>query len=291
MLIYSNSEDLTEGIYGQCITWLLEVLYYMEKNNKINNNEINFDINTLNNGNLIPTFIKPKKTYKIDNPIKINLRNYKIENNICGFNIHNNSFIKANEIFNKYFIFNDFILKQISYLNIPNESLGIHYRGTDKNYDNSQANPITQDEMLLIIEDYFKNNTVDKIYCCSDEQSFIDKIKIQYPHKTIEYKQLRSNNSDNYGFFRIGQNHQDKDNLTYASIIDMIALSKCRTIIKTSSALSSFSKIINPVIKLYSVCAMKQNWFPAAVAEYYKTDSPIINNILKRTMNGDVYNK
>ena len=29
--IFSNSQDLTEGIYGQCLTWLLEVLYYLEK--------------------------------------------------------------------------------------------------------------------------------------------------------------------------------------------------------------------------------------------------------------------
>ena len=31
--IFSNTTDLTEGIYGQCLIWLLEVLYYLEKNN------------------------------------------------------------------------------------------------------------------------------------------------------------------------------------------------------------------------------------------------------------------
>jgi hypothetical protein len=52
MLIYSESKDFTEGIFGQCLIHLLEVLYYMENNNLINNDtNIKFDINTLNNGN------------------------------------------------------------------------------------------------------------------------------------------------------------------------------------------------------------------------------------------------
>lgn len=293
MLLYSKPEDFTEGIYGQCLIWLLEVLYYMEKNNVINKDtNISFDINTLNNGNLIPTFIKPKNICKIDENVKINVKKYKIEKRIDAyFALNTQSFYKANEIFNRYFIFNDFITQEISNLNISNNSLGIHYRGTDKNYDRGQANPITQDEMLLIIKDYFKNNTVDKIYCCSDEQTFIDKMSLEYPDKIIVYNQLRSDNSNNYGFFRIGKNHPNRDDLTNASIIDMLALSNCKTIIKSSSALSSFSKIINPYINLYTICAMKQPWFPAAVAEKYKTDSEDIKNILKRTMKGDTYNR
>ena len=51
--IFSNEEDLTEGIFGQCLTWVLEVLYYLEKNN---NTKVIFNINTLN-----------KKNFKKDN--------------------------------------------------------------------------------------------------------------------------------------------------------------------------------------------------------------------------------
>jgi hypothetical protein len=293
MLIYSESKDFTEGIFGQCLIHLLEVLYYMENNNLINNDtNIKFDINTLNNGNLIPTFIKPKNICKIDENVKINVKKYKSEKRIDAyFALNTQSFYKANEIFNRYFIFNDFITKEISNLNISNNSVGIHYRGTDKNYDRGQANPITQDEMLLIIEDYFKNNTIDKIYCCSDEQTFIEKMLLKYPNIVIIYEQLRSDNSNNYAFFRIGNNHPNRDDLTNASIIDMLALSNCKTVIKSSSALSSFSKIINPFINLYTVCAMRCGWFPTAVAEIYKTDSEDIKNILKRTMKGDSYNK
>ena len=298
--IFSTTADLTEGIYGQCLTWLLEVLYYLEKNNiyniNSNNTKVIFDINTLNTKNLIPKFIQPKKIYDIDKsfePIKISLKEYKIKNKIGGFELNTESFEKANKIFNKYFKFNDFIIDEVNKLNINNKTLGVHYRGTDKNFDIGQANYITKTEMISIVKDYMENNDIEQIFCCSDEQSFINEIMILYPNKVIEYKQSRSNISSNYGFFRNGQNssNMDMDNLTYSCIIDMLALSKCTTIIKTSSALSSFSKILKPYIKLYTVSAMKQPWFPAAVAERYESESEEIIKILKRTMINDCYNK
>lgn len=296
--IFSNPEDLTEGIYGQCLPWLLEVLYYLEANNINNINDDNtkviFNINTLNNTNLIPKFIQQKNIYDIDKsikPIKISLKKYKIKNKINGFEIRSESFEKANKLFNKYFKFNDFIIDEVNKLNINNKTLGVHYRGTDKNYDIEQANHINRTEMISIVKDYIENNDIAQIFCCSDEQSFITEIKTLYPNKLIEYKQVRSDNSLNYGFFRNGQTSSNKDNLTNSCIIDMLALSKCSTIIKTSSALSSFSKILNPSLKLYTVSAMKQSWFPAAVAEQYETESEEIIKVLKRTMKDDCYNK
>ena len=298
--IFSNAEDLTAGIYGQCLSWLLELLYYLEKNNiyNINNNntKIIFDINTLNNKNLIPKFIQPKKIYEIDKsfePIKISLKEYKIKNKIGSFEPNTESFEKANKIFNKYFKFNDFIIDEVNKLNINNKTLGIHYRGTDKNFDSYEANYITKQEMILIVKDYMENNDIEQIFCCSDEQLFINEIILLYPNKVIEYKQTRSNNSNNYGLYMYGQKccDRDKDKLTYSCIIDMLALSKCSTIIKTSSALSSFSKILKPNLKLYTVSAMKQPWFPAAVAEQYESESEEIIKILKRTMINDCYNK
>ena len=296
--IYSNPEDLTEGIYGQCLIWLLEVLHSLEKNNIIKDNtKVIFNVNTLNNDNLIPKFIQQKNIYDIDKsiePIKISVRDYKL-NKIPynSFDINNKSFGKVNKIFNKYFKFNDLITNQVKKLNINNKTLGIHYRGTDKNYYKIEANAITKTEMILIIQDYMKNNNVEKIFCCSDEQSFIDSIKILYPDKVIDYEQIRSNNSDNLGLHKYGRNfnEKDRDNLTSSCIIDMLALSKCGVVLKTSSALSSFSKILNPSLKLYTVSSMKQPWFPTAVAEQYKTDSVEIKKILKRTMKNDSYNK
>lgn len=207
---------------------------------------------------------------------------------------HETSWKICNNIFDKYFKFNDYILNEVNNLNITNNTLGIHYRGTDKNFDTSQANYITIDEMLLIIEDYLSNNNIDSIFCCSDEQIFINKLKEKFKkYKIIEYNQFRNNiDYNNYGLFRHGENmHEtDRNKLTNASIIDMLALSKCNVVIKSSSALSTFSKIINPSLKLYTVSAMKKDWFPHSYVEQYKTNNYEINKILERTMKDHYYN-
>ena len=288
--IFSNSKNLTEGIFGQCLIWLIEVLYYLEKTNKIKNNTcVTFNINTLNNDNLIPKFIQPKIIYnKNVEPTKISLYNFYLETvSKDNLDVNFESYNKANKIFDKYFKFNDFIINEVDKLNINNKTLGVHYRGTDKNYDRGQSNFITTKEILLIVIDYIKNNDVEKIFCCSDEQEFIYGMTKLFPNKVIEYKQLRSKEAVNYGLFRYGQNNVNKDFLTNACIIDMLALSKCKTVIKSSSALSCFSKILNPSLQLYTVSAMKQPWFPACLADKYETSSEIIQNILNRTMKDD----
>ena len=180
LYIYSEKDDLTEGIYGQCLTWLLELLNNLIENNKINDNtKIIFNINTLNNNNLIPSFIVPKNiyTFKIDDTVnKISLSKFK-KNNKISFKFNEHSYEIANNIFNKFFKFNNFINNQINKVNLSSKSLGIHYRGTDKNFDNRQSNPISCDEFILIIDDYLKNIDVSNIFCCSDEEIFISKIK------------------------------------------------------------------------------------------------------------------
>ncbi len=108
--ISSNAKDFTEGIFGQCLSWLLETLYYLEHHNIYNindtNTEVIFDVNTLNNKNLIPKFIKPKKKYVYDKVKvrEISFHKYFIENvaNHKLLGVNTDSFKKANEIFNKY---------------------------------------------------------------------------------------------------------------------------------------------------------------------------------------------
>ena len=62
--IYSQPRDFTEGIYGQCLTWLLEVLHHLEKTDVLDGNIIPlFDIHTLHYGKLIPGCLQPKLKY------------------------------------------------------------------------------------------------------------------------------------------------------------------------------------------------------------------------------------
>jgi len=290
IVIYSDKNDLTEGMYGQALIWLLEILKALQHNDT----KIIFDINTLAYDNLIPKFVKPKIEYKIEeleNILRINVKQFKSSFRI-DFEFNENSFYKANQLWEKYFIFNETILQNIPKFD-SNKTLGLHYRGTDKNTDTSQANPINQNEFIMIVTDYLKNNAdITTLYCCSDETTFVDNIKQHFPNmKVIEYKQQRANEDLNTGFFRYGDkvDKMTQDEMTIAAFVDMLALSKCNSVLKTSSALSAFSKIINPELRVYTVSAMKERWFPTGLIESYKTTSPEINQILQRTLKGHVY--
>ena len=201
------------------------------------------------------------------------------------------SFFIANRVWNTYFDFADIVKNQIPSFD-GSKTVGIHYRGTDKNTDLSQANPITHDEVFVIIEDFLKNNQdIKNIYCCSDEQQFVDKVASRFNTYTIiQYDQNRSQQGT-YAFFREGEyvNKEMQDSMTIAALVDMISLSKCHTVLKTSSALSAFSKIINPQLNLYAISAMKQRWFPTGVVEGYQSNSQEVNKILNRTMYAHVF--
>lgn len=298
LVIYSKKEELTEGMFGQALSWIISFLLYIENVNLSDNIKVFFDINTLPNGNLIPKFIVPKLLHtdtQLNSPLYIDLRKWKTNGypNMLPINytFTENTFEITNKIFNKWFTFSDELLTSIPNFN-TDDTLGIHYRGTDKNYDNSQTNPITQYEFILIIKDFLKNSNINfkSIYCASDEEMFIVNIIKEFPHlSVIVYDQKRASDNSKKGFFREGAKLDitDQDKMTIASLVDMISLSKCHTVLKTSSALSVYSKIINPNINLYTVNAMKMRFFPAAYVKPYKSNSLEINKILKRTMKND----
>jgi len=364
-IIKSNEDELQEGMFGQSLLWLLEILYDLEKENQIQNENISdtlnnpiadtsnlintdnliadtsnlintdnpiadtsnlinidnliadtsnlintdnitnklkiiFNITTKYYNNIIPTHIIPIHLYgpkDLCDPINIDIKMYKSSKKI-GFDFTLNSFNEANHIWKKYFILREYIQKEIPVFD-TSLTLGIHYRGTDKNNDTNISNPISQEEFITIIKDYLLNNKfVENIYCCSDEETFISKIKTEFSHLNIfYYDQLRCNNTSN-PLYKECLNNQEysntfifKFNHCTAAIVDAAALSKCHTVLKTNSALSAFSKIINPNLNLITCCAVKQPLFPTGVVRGYQSSNPEVNEILKRTMDGHCFNE
>jgi hypothetical protein len=296
-IIYSNKQDLQQGMFGQALIWLLEVLYDLEKFRLINDDsKIVFNINAEAYDNIIPTFVRPKVTYDSQDLFKPRLLD--MTGHFKAFKKHEfafseTSFYEANRIWNRFFVISDDIMARIP--NIDSTStLGIHYRGTDKNVQYNEANEMTQVEFIQVALDCLMRNPHFKyIYCCSDETSFIANLKARLPAgiEVIEY--IRAQTDDNVALHRLTASayidKQLKDELTISAFVDMLALSRCNMVLKTNSALSAFSKIINPSLQLYTANAMKERWFPTGVVLPYKTDSNDINAILARTMRGHQY--
>ena len=297
---------MTEGIYGQGIMWVLEVLKDLEETHMINDTtKVAFDIDSLPYGRFIPRFIVPNDPRVVD---KEDLTSFvktvgvvdhkRKRGSYAEFPFEMASFNKAHTIFDRWFRFSPEVLSKIPQ-QITKDTLGIHYRGTDKNIDTAQANPITPEEFISIVEEHLKNHPeITSVFCCSDERGFIDAIYGSPVIKSagitmIQYNQPRATENLQQGFFRVGGKVEEeiRDQLTIASLVDMLSLSRCGTVLKTSSALSSFCKIINPSQSVFTVSAMKQPWFPAGVVLPYRspTDDPKINGILSRVLQGHIY--
>jgi hypothetical protein len=56
----------------------------------------------------------------------------------------------------------------------------------------------------------------------------------------------------------------------------MLCLSKCNTVLKTSSALSSFAKIINPDLKIYRINSLKFTPTPKNVPYFPDAYIPLL---------------
>ena len=300
---YENTDGVTVPLLR-----VIDLLHTYERVKKYHSPDVDlkfiFNIKCTHFGNIIPTYIKPKNEYDLSktsseildinieksvsaevfrdtiSDVVMPLLNIELERFWIPTPVKHSSFDIVNDIWNKYFYFDERILQKLLNFN-RDTTLGVHFRGTDKQTDINQTNGITEDEFILIIEDHIsKNNHIDTIFCCSDEQSFVEGIKNNFPNMVVlENEQTRIFWGDGKNFSK-----NEQDELVISVFLDILSLSKCNVILKTSSAMSCFSKIFNPKMEIYTKSAMKKHWFPASLTQIYKTDSDKINKILERTM-------
>jgi hypothetical protein len=122
--------------------------------------------------------------------------------------------------------------------------LGIHYRGTDKKYD--EANPVGYKEFIRVVEAEFTKGYAG-IFLASDELSFA--------------KFLISSSLGKYVFFRVYPHtdqpaFRDKTNNFQKfqdGIVDWMLLSRCDLLIKTPSLLSAWCQVLNPSLPIMLV--------------------------------------
>jgi len=244
--IISNNE-MTEGLFGQVILFIFEILPILENKN-IDISSLNWDISTLNYGAIFPNILKYNADLVLEQKkmLVVELKNIRFLNTqyILG-----DDFNKLHKLFFKYFTIPDELMKIADDLDLQN-FLGIHFRGTDKTIDNKMNTPITKNDFFIILNEYIKKNNIKNIFLASDENDIIEILKNKYPNIILKSSRDFKGNL----FWKYNQDKQL--NAKYA-MIDMLCLSKCKEVLKVSSSLSSFAKIINPNLKIFRLNALK----------------------------------
>jgi hypothetical protein len=240
--------NMTEGLFGMVILFMFEVLPILEMN-KVDITKLKWDICTTSYGNIFPNILQYNSEYTNPDEIERKVELFNLRSNRPQYAL-GDDFIRLNSLFFKYFT----IPKELNFIaenyNL-NNSLGIHFRGTDKTSDSNMNNPITIDEFYIIIDSFLKNNTnIKSIFISTDEKNVSEYLKNKYNYITF----VTSRNFNKNLFWR---NNDDVISNGQEAMIDMLCLSKCKTVLKVSSALSSFSKIINPKLNIFRLNALK----------------------------------
>lgn len=271
-----ESDYLTEGLFGQIFVWMLEVLPYVHSRGW----RPEWRIRSKNYGqppyfNIFPGIIQT--TYQPDDEKGV-VRFEELERR-NKFNFRHD-FGKARDYWRSYFCFTQDVYDRAERYWTDNMSgktvLGIHYRGTDKNTDFWQSNPVSRYQFLSIVEDFLSMHPdITAIFIASDDANFVEAIGKVLP---IHYhEQPRSR-----GRMPTWNSHDVDQNVAIAkaAILDCLTLSRCRYVLKCMSQLSAFSKVFNPDLEIYRVSAFKLGWFPEAYIPLYRSKNKAIQALL-----------
>lgn len=247
IIIYSKN-NFTEGLFGEVFLWIFEILPILEKNN-LDVKNLFWYITTKSYGTIFPEILDYVNEDKNVNQHMDKIINFSQLKKIKPQYVLGDDFMKLNKLFFKYFKIPK-NLNDISESFNLNGYLGIHYRGTDKTKDINFNNPVTKDIFYIIMDSYINVHNIKNIFIASDENDIFDYFVNKY--KYINFKCSRDFNGNLFW-----RNNDNPLLNSKNAMIDMLCLSKCDTVLKISSALSSFSKIVNPSLKIYRINGLK----------------------------------
>jgi len=130
-----------------------------------------------------------------------------------------------------------------SMLNLDN-SLGIHFRGTD----HWHTNRIELDRYLNEASKELEKNNYNQIFISTDENNIIDKIK-EYFYSNYKFDKIVFNQCQRSvgttGTHNIQYDPYVKINMGFEVLLDAYSLSKCKTVVGKTSNLTYYARMLN----------------------------------------------
>jgi hypothetical protein len=279
--ITTDPSFLTEGLFGQIVLYVFEILP------KLYSKQVfpDWQITSLVYGfepdfTVIPGVFD--LSYEPCTATKdVNLSKLKANCVILG-----NQWNVLHDIWTAYFSIPARTLKRADAFGDLSHAIGLHYRGMDKNTDSKQTNPVSHNDFLTLINDFIINHDdIDTIFVASDEYTIKQAIRNNYKDKRV----VDSGESIFWKDLEKTNNFAKADH----AVLDCVLLSKCKYLIKNQSALSGFSKVLNPKIEAYRIAASKflsllaPPYFPDGYIPPLTSEDPNCKLILERLLNED----
>jgi hypothetical protein len=282
--ITTTKEQLKEGLFGQLFLWVFELLPYLDSQGILPAWAIRSTLYGAPEDFLvIPGLLEINYDTAAESYQDVNLQ-YLKDRHVVTLG---GDWDYTTRLWNKYFRLPERVIRRADEFPSLSHALGVHYRGTDKNRSLEETNFVPPEDFLELVREFIETHPdIETIYVASDENDFAEKVQAQHGSlrviNTGEVKHHKASGIENS--FSKGDH----------ALLDCLLLSRCKYLIKCQSALSGFSKVLNPRLEAYRVSANKlapwlfgTPYFPDAFLPKLTSQNPECQKILDRLLAGD----
>lgn len=278
--IETAGDDLVEGLFGQLVLWIFELLPGLaargitpqwDIRSSLYGQPPDFRIIPGLFEPVVPTPAKPHRVVSL-----LALRTHRVS--VLG-----NDWPALHALWHAYFRICGAVLARADALPLPPGTLGVHYRGTDKNQALSDTNPVAVDDLLVLVDDFLEAHPdTPAIFLATDDYAVVPAARRRFAHLPVH-------NLGPVSFHKLPGPVPDR---AERALLDCLLLSRCTHLLKCSSALSGFAKVLNPGLSAHRVSASKVffggiPYFPDAYIPRMAGRSRAAQAILARQFVGD----
>lgn len=263
----------------------MECVIAMEKAH-IKPEDVLWNIDTRAYGKVIPGILNPKSTWgtpdQHETPVELDLYAYKSGYG-HRFALDESSFTLAHNALHRWFRLSDVSIGMVPE-GLTDAWLGAHYRGTDKQTDTNETDATSIDSFIVFMEDMCQRFSFEGVFICSDSSAFIDQMGDSFHGiPVMSIKQERSSDERSLHMDLIPDDDTKKFEMALVAMADTIALSQCGHVLKCSSALSAWAKVLQPRCQLHQVAVTRHPWFPVSVVPMYQPASAAAKKAMGRS--------
>ena len=279
--IASNPDDLEEGLFGQVLLWVFELLPWLAARGIQPAWHV---ASTLYGDGAGAPVLPGVFDLAYTPPARVTHRRSLLWARVWHTSALGGDWAGVHALWTRHFKVPARIEAQADAVGLPAGCLGLHFRGTDKNRQTIDTNAVGVDDFLALAAAFVDEHPgIACVFVASDEPGLQAAAAARFPR--LEVRGLGDVPFHKAGAPAAYPGKADR------ALLDCVLLSRCRYVLKCSSALSGFAKVLNPQLECYRVAACKMfadiPYFPDAYVPRLALRDSAANAILARQMRGD----
>lgn len=277
--VCTSPDDLEEGLFGQVVLWTFEILPFLAERGILPD----WDIRSRLYGRPPDWRILPGVFDLAYAAPPVSGREVSmLALRVAGVSVLGGDWAALHRLWHTYFRVPERIVARADAVALPPGTLGLHYRGTDKNLALQDTNPVDVEDFLLLAEEFLADRPEwHTVFIATDDHSAVLRARARLAGKTII----------NLGEVSFHKGPTQDDDRADRALLDCVLLSRCDAVLKCSSALSGFAKVLNPDLDCYRVSASKMfgdvPYFPDAHVPRLQSRTAHGQALLSRQFAGD----